>query len=146
LESLSSRIAPILQARLQRDREEHERKRAEDELHKSVVFLRAVFDAIPDLFSIIDRDHRIVLSNYHGGFDYVPEDIRDGFPHCYNAYYGRDVVCEPCHAVEVFATGKTVLREKFNPQIGYLEIRSFPIFDDTGEVILVAEHVHDITA
>jgi PAS domain S-box-containing protein len=146
LESLCSRIAPILQARLQRDREEHERKWAEDELQKSVVFLRAVFDAIPDLFSIIDRDHRIVLSNYHGGFDYVPEDVRDCFPHCYNAYYGRDAVCEPCHAVEVFATGKTVLREKFNPQIGYVEIRSFPIFDDAGEVILVAEHVHDITA
>jgi PAS domain S-box-containing protein len=146
LESLSSRIAPILQARLQRDREEHERKRAEEELQNSLRFLKAVFDAIPDLFSIIDRDHRIVLSNYHGGFEYVPEDIRDGFPHCYNAYYGRDTLCEPCHAVEVFATGKTLLREKFNPRIGYVEIRSFPIFDDAGEVILVAEHVHDITA
>ncbi|NMC73554.1 MAG: PAS domain S-box protein, partial [Geobacteraceae bacterium] len=112
----------------------------------SVRFLRAVFDGIPDLFSIIDRDHRIVLSNYHGGFDYVPDDVRDGFPHCYRAYYGRDAVCEPCHAEEVFATGKPSFCEKFNPRIGYLEIRSFPIFDDAGRVILVAEHVHDITA
>jgi PAS domain S-box-containing protein len=145
LESISSRIAPILQARLQRDREERERKRAEEDLKKSLQFLRAVFDAIPDLFSIIDRDHRIVLSNWHGGFDYVPEDIRDGFPFCYQAYYGRDTLCEPCHAVEVFRTGKTLLREKFNPRVGYVEIRSFPIFDDEGEVVLVAEHVHDIT-
>lgn len=146
LESLSSRIAPILQARLHRDREERERKRAEEELQKSVQFLRAVFDSIPDLFSIIDRDHRIVLSNFHGGFDYVPEEIRDSFPYCYQAYYGRDTLCEPCHAAEVFATGKMVYREKFNERIGYVEVRSFPIFDDAGEVILVAEHVHDITA
>lgn len=145
LESLSLRIAPILHARLQRDREEKERNRAEDELRKSAQFLRAVFDAIPDLFSIIDRDHRILLSNYHGGFDYVPEDIRDCFPFCYKAYYGRDEMCEPCHALEVFNTGKMVQREKYNPRIGYMEIRSFPIFDDDGEVILVAEHVHDIT-
>ncbi len=145
LESLSLRIAPILHARLQRDREEKERNRAEDELRKSVRFLRAVFDAIPDLFSIIDRDHRIVLSNYHGGFDYVPEDSRDCFPFCYNAYYGRDDICEPCHAVQVFNTGKAVQSEKYNPRIGYVDIRAFPIFDDDGEVVLVAEHVHDIT-
>ena len=145
LESISSRIAPILQARLQRDREERERKRAEEDLKKSLQFLRAVFDSIPDLFSIIDRDYRIVLSNWHGGFDYVPDDIRDGFPFCYQAYYGKNTLCEPCHAVEVFRTGKIVQQEKFNPRIGYVEVRAFPIFDDAGEVVLVAEHVHDIT-
>jgi len=146
LEAIVDRIAPILQARLLGERQEQERRRTEEALQKSERLLRSVFDAIPDLFSIIDKDHRVVLSNWHGGFDYVPDSIRAANPYCYEAYYGRDAVCEPCHAIEVFATGKPVFREKFNPRVGYVEIRSYPIFDEVGNVALVAEHVHDITA
>jgi PAS domain S-box-containing protein len=146
LEVMADRIAPILHARIERNREEKDRQRAEEELRKSEEFLRSVFDAIPDLFSIIDSEHRIVLSNWHGGYEYVPLLIRDSHPHCYQAYYGFDKVCEGCHTLEVFRTGKPVAVEKFNPRIGYVEIRSFPIFDEAGNVALVAEHVHDITA
>ncbi|RQW83051.1 MAG: response regulator [Geobacter sp.] len=146
LEAIVDRIAPILQARLLGERQEQERRRTEEALQKSERLLRSVFDAIPDLFSIIDKDHRIVLSNWHGGLDYVPDSIRAAHPCCYEAYYGRDAVCEPCHTIEVFATGKPVFREKFNPRVGYVEIRSYPIFDEAGNVTLVAEHVHDITA
>lgn len=146
LVTLTERIAPILHARLQLEREETERKRAEEELRKSEQLLRSVFEAIPDLFSIIDREHRVVLSNWHGGYDYVPESIRNSQPHCYEAYYGVNSICEGCHTLEVFATGQPILREKFNPRIGYVEIRAFPIHDETGTVTLVAEHVHDITA
>jgi len=146
LEAIVDRIAPILQARLLGERQEKERRRAEEELQKSERLLRSVFDAIPDLFSIIDKDHRVVLSNWHGGYDYVPDSIRAANPYCYEAYYGRDTVCEPCHTIEVFATGRPVFQEKFNPRIGYVEIRSYPVFDEAGNVTFVAEHVHDITA
>ena len=122
------------------------RVQMEDDLRHSEKLLRSIFDAIPDLFSIIDKDHRIVLSNWHGGYEYVPESIRESHPHCYQAYYSLDTVCEPCHATEVFRTEQPVFTEKFNPRIGYVEIRAFPIFDEAGKVVLVAEHVHDITA
>jgi PAS domain S-box-containing protein len=122
------------------------RVHAEDALRRSEKLLRSIFDAIPDLFSIIDKEHRIVLSNWHGGYEYVPESIRCSHPHCYQAYYESDRVCEPCHTVEVFRTGQPVVTEKFNPRIGYVEVRAFPIFDEAGNVTLVAEHVHDITA
>ncbi|TFG90237.1 MAG: PAS domain S-box protein, partial [Syntrophobacterales bacterium] len=122
------------------------RVRMEADLRRSEKLLRSIFDAIPDLFSIIDKDHRIVLSNWHGGYEYVPESIRNGHPLCHQAYYSSERVCEPCHTVEVFRTGQPVSMEKFNPRIGYLEIQAFPIFDEAGNVILVAEHIHDITA
>jgi len=146
LEVIADRIAPILQARLERDRQEKDRRRAEEELQKSEEFLRTFFEAIPDLFSIIDKNHRIVLSNWHGGHEYVPESIRASHPHCYEAYFGRDKICDGCHTLEVFRTGKPVALEKFNPRIGFVEVRSFPVFDKAGNVMLVAEHVHDITA
>ena len=122
------------------------RVHAEEALRRSEKLLRSIFDAIPDLFSIIDKEHRIVLSNWHGGYDYAPESLRRNHPHCYQAYYGSDRMCQPCHTVEVFRTGQPVVTEKFNPRIGYVEIRAFPVFDDAGNVSLVAEHIHDITA
>jgi two-component system, cell cycle sensor histidine kinase and response regulator CckA len=145
LETIAERIAPILDARLQLERKERERRQAEASLAKSEKLLRSVFEAIPDLFSIIDRDHRIVLSNWHGGYSYVPQAVRSTNPHCFEAYYDRQSVCDACHVLAVFETGKPVFLEKFNEQIGYVEVRSFPLFDDTGNVALVAEHVRDIT-
>ena len=43
-------------------------------------------------------------------------------------------LAKDCHTIEVFRTGKPVMLEKFNPRIGLMEIRSFPIFDATGNV------------
>jgi len=138
LESIAVRTAPILHARLLRDREERERKRAEE-------ILRKVFDTVPDLFSIIDRDFRIVLSNWHGGYDYVHQERRNAPPYCYKVYYGRDKPCEGCHVREVYVTGKPVFRRKFNPRIGHVEIFAYPIFDGQGNVEMVTEQVRDIT-
>ncbi len=145
MQALASRIAPILKARLEKARQEKVRRRVEEELLKSESQLRSIFDAIPDLVSIIDKDYRIILSNWHGGYDYVPEDIRPLRPHCYAAYYGTDSVCEPCHAEQAFRTGKLVFREKYNPHVGYVETYAAPIFDGDGNVALVVEIVRDIT-
>lgn len=138
LESIAVRTAPILHARLLRDREEKERKKAE-------MILRRVFDTIPDLFSIIDRNFRVVLSNWHGGYDHVSEEVRRSNPYCYNVYYGLDEPCEDCHVREIFVTGKPVIRQKYNPKVGHLEIFAYPIFDESGNVEMVTEHIRDIT-
>jgi signal transduction histidine kinase len=118
----------------------------EEELRKSESILRKIFDSIPDLLSLIDRDLRIVRSNWHGGYEYVPEDIRDKSPFCHEAYYlGQDKPCENCHTIEVFRTGKPAVMEKFNPRIGFIEMHAYPVFDDAGNVIMAIEHVRDIT-
>jgi PAS domain S-box-containing protein len=145
LESLVARIAPILAVRLQRDREERERIRIEEELRQSESRLRSVFEAVPDLISILDKDLRVILSNWGGGYCYVPKEDRDRTPHCYEAYYGADSPCEPCHALEVFKTGALVHREKVNPRIGTVEIYSAPIYDESGNIAYVVETVRDIS-
>ncbi len=123
-----------------------DRKRVEATLSKSEELLRLVFDAIPDLLSVQDRDLRILFSNWHGGYEYVSADLRDKHPFCYDAYYpGRGEPCESCHVLEAFRTGKTVFIEKINPRIGYVEAHAYPVFDDSGNVVLVIEHIRDIT-
>ncbi len=109
--------------------------------------LERLFDAIPDLLSVVDRDLRIQISNWHGGYDYVAEEQRQGKPFCYDAYYpGQGGKCRPCHLDEVFRTGRPVTVEKFNPRIGEVEIRAFPVVDDQQRVVLAAEYIRDISS
>ena len=123
-----------------------ERKKAEAALLKSDTILRKVFEVIPDMVSVIDRELHLIHSNWQGGYEYVPEEIRDTCLFCYDAYYpeqGRP--CDNCHAHEVFRTGKPVYSEKHNSRIGLMEIRAFPIYDDSKQVVMVAEYVRNIT-
>jgi PAS domain S-box-containing protein len=124
-----------------------ERRQAEEALRKSQTLLHEVFEANTDLLAVIDRDLRVVLSNWHGGYEYVPQEIRDEKPKCYQAFcQGQDKPCNSCYAMEVFRTGKPVLSEQFNARIGYIEIRTYPVFDESGQVFLVVKHIRDITA
>jgi signal transduction histidine kinase/CheY-like chemotaxis protein len=123
-----------------------ERKKAEAALSKSETILQKIFEVIPDMVAVIDRDLRLIHSNWQGGYEYVPKDLRHASPFCYDAYYpGQGRPCDNCHALEVFRTGKSVSSEKFNPRIGLVEVRAFPICDDSGQVVMVAEYVRNIT-
>ncbi|UFS70776.1 PAS domain S-box protein [Geomonas sp. RF6] len=106
-----------------------------------------IFDAIPDLVSVVDRDLRIIYSNWNGGFDYVPEEVRASDCHCYEAYYPEQgKPCDECHLEKVFSTGRPVVTEKYNPRVGYLEIYAFPVLDDDGTVIMATEYLRNINS
>jgi len=123
-----------------------ERQQAEQELRKSQSILNKIFEANPDHLVVIDRNLRIVHSNWLGGYEYVPAEIRQQNTYCYEAYNpGQNKPCESCAALEVFKTGKPVFTEMYNARIGYLEIRAVPIVDESGNVLMVAEHIRDIT-
>jgi signal transduction histidine kinase/CheY-like chemotaxis protein len=123
-----------------------ERKKAEEALWKSETILRKVFEVIPDMVAVMDRDLHLLHSNWQGGYEYVPVEMRGATPFCYDAFYpGRGRPCDGCHALQVFRTGQPVTNEKYNPRIGLVEVRAFPIFDDSGQVVMVAEYVRNIT-
>lgn len=124
-----------------------ELKTAKKKLEGATNLFNRVFDAIPDLLSVVDRDLRIIYSNWRGGFEYVAENIRSSHPFCYDVYYpGQGKPCERCHLLEVFKTGKPMIIEKHNSRIGYQEIHAFPVCDESGTVIMAAEYLRDITA
>lgn len=123
-----------------------ELKDTEKKLSEAKTSFNRVFDAIPDLLSVVDKDLKIVYSNWHGGFDYVAEEVRTTHPYCYDAYFpGQGKPCNECHLLEVFRTGTPFITEKYNPRIGYLEVHAFPVFDESGEVIMAAEYLRNIT-
>jgi PAS domain S-box-containing protein len=59
LETIAGYISPILNARLQRDRQEQERKRAEKELQQSNDLLRAIIEAAPTAIIGLDLDGNV---------------------------------------------------------------------------------------
>jgi two-component system cell cycle sensor histidine kinase/response regulator CckA len=105
--------------------------------------LSNIFNAIPDLLTVIDRDYNIVMSNWHR--PPVPKEFLVSPLKCYRAYHRRDRPCEDCHVQQVFATGQPLKVEKTDELGGrVLEFSAFPILDECGQVTMVAEHVRDI--
>ena len=56
--------------------------------------LRHVFNAIPDLLTVHDRDFNTIMSNWHG-YESLPEAERRGQPKCYRVYHHRDSPLRP---------------------------------------------------
>ena len=109
------------------------------------ILLDSIFNAIQDLILVVDKDLRVLMSNWKSP-GYTGDTKDHGNPHCYEAFIHRNAPCESCHALESFATRKTVQTEYFNPFTKrYSEIRAYPVLDDSNKVIMVAEHVRDIT-
>lgn len=142
---IAERTAELSEANARLTADIEEKIRVETALRKEESIRRMVFDAIPDMITVIDRNLRIIHSNWGGGYDYVPQEMRSGTPYCYDAFYpSQGGKCEPCHALEAFTTGKVVCREKLNPRIGHVEICAYPIFGDDGQVLMVVEHARNI--
>ncbi|MFA5110858.1 MAG: PAS domain S-box protein, partial [Desulfobaccales bacterium] len=119
---------------------------AQEAPDRSDTILRHVFSAIPDVLAVIDRDFNIVMSNWHG-YEHITKEARQGLLKCYQVFHRRDFPCENCHVREIFATGLPQKIEKVNELDGRpLEFSAFPILDESGRVVMVAEHVRDITA
>jgi PAS domain S-box-containing protein len=122
-----------------------ERKRAEDALRQSENILASTLEALDGLLLVIDRDHRVILSNWKD-HAFVPAEARSGHPHCYAVFKHREERCGFCPPVDSFADGKSRIYEDKNPVDGTIkEISVNPIFNDRHEVEFIVEYVHDIT-
>ncbi|MBN2563756.1 MAG: PAS domain S-box protein [Phycisphaerae bacterium] len=138
-------LAPVVKRALLKAGIRREREQPEQALLRSEKLLRHTFEAIPGLLTVHDRALRVVLSNWHE-HEYVTWEDRSGAPYCYVCYMHRDRPCEPCYVLEVFASGKPKHAEMTNSVDGRTrEINAYPVFDESGDVVLVAQHVRDIT-
>jgi len=63
LETIANYIAPVLNARLERDKQEKERKRVEAMLRESEEKLRLIFESVSDGIAVVDLDGNLVRVN-----------------------------------------------------------------------------------
>ena len=114
-------------------------------LRQSQSLLQGLFEAIPGLINVLDKDLNVVYSNWHD-HDYVSKEERASQPKCYRVFLHKDKPCPNCHVGEIFATGIPRKVEVFNNvDGGCKEVSTFPVFDEAGLPRYVVEHVIDIS-
>ena len=134
------------------DRDITMRKHAEEALRNSEAALReksamleALFNAIPDVIGVQDLHHGIIRYNA-AGYAMVgknPGEVTG--KRCYELI-GHDTPCEICATSETYRSKKPAMVQKFVPEIdAWLDVRSYPVLDDTGEIRFIIEHLRDIS-
>lgn len=104
----------------------------------------AIIAAIGNGISIQDREFRVLYQNeVHRS---MVGDHRGAF--CYEAYEGKDRVCEGCPVAMVFGDGGTHSVERrleAEDGVRFLEITASPVRGPSGEIVAGVEVVRDIT-
>lgn len=107
--------------------------------------LEALFDSIPDIIGVQDTNHGIIRYN-KAGYDYLKKsEAQVEGKKCYQLI-GKDSPCEICATTEVYNTLKSAKIERYNKEHNvWLEIRAYPVLDESGKLFRVIEHLRDIT-
>jgi len=109
------------------------------------ILLSSTLEAVDSLLVVIDRDYRIVLSNWRN-HEWVPSDKRNSLPFCYEVMKNRSAPCPHCPIDKVFSKKETVWYEDQNPLDGsYKEISAIPILNSQDEVQYMLENVRDVS-
>jgi PAS domain S-box-containing protein len=123
-----------------------EHKKSLDSLRESDELLRKVFDAVPDIVLVLNRERRVIHSNWHGFLSQVTESVRRSEPYCHEILHNPPAAfCGSCQTLMVLDSGQPTVVEKSLPGYGLFEVRTNPIFDDSGKVGLVIQSFRDIT-
>jgi histidine kinase len=116
-----------------------------DELAKQRTLYQSLFEGVPCLITVQDRDYRLIRFNqtFAERFQAKPGD------HCYHAYKGRDRKCEVCPVEKTFRDGKSHTAEEVGSYKdggkAHWIVHTAPIHDERGNVVAAMEMCLDIT-
>jgi PAS domain S-box-containing protein len=123
-----------------------EQRKLEKRIRQSKRNLEAIFDGIRDQLSIQAPDYRIlrvnraVIEHYQTAFEKLIDRK------CYEAYFLRSEPCEGCPVSLTIETkqpaSSTMKRSEDNTT---LQVFSYPIFDEKGDLLSAIEYTKDIT-
>jgi len=115
------------------------------ELNKQRYEYQNLFESVPCLITVQDRNYRLLRYNKEFKHRFAPEP--NDF--CYHAYKGRDCRCDPCPVEQTFADGLSHQAEESginkDGSQTYWIVRTSPIRDEKGEIVAAMEMSHDIT-
>ncbi len=131
------------------EKEVTERKEVESALSKSEKFLSTTFDSIRDPFCIFDTEFRIVMANeaYAELKDKKINELTGN--KCYDVLPDKSLACRECVVQKTFmsadpcATDRALIQDDGSTM--WLDIFTYPIFDENGKVSHVIEYIRDVT-
>ncbi|PKP17582.1 MAG: hypothetical protein CVU05_15310 [Bacteroidetes bacterium HGW-Bacteroidetes-21] len=109
------------------------------------ILFGSFLDAIPDIIGIQDSNHNILKYN-QAGYDFLqvqPEDIVG--KKCYELI-GKNKICDNCATEKAYKTKIPTKTIKYFEEYNiWLDIRSYPVLDDQGNIEYIIEHLRDIS-
>ncbi len=116
-----------------------------NELRHTCRILDFVLNAFPDVIGILTPDQSVVRYNTAGYamLKIAPEETVGR--KCYEII-GRNTPCELCATIIAKSNGQPARIEKYVENLElWLDCRSYPVHDETGQLIYIVEHLRDIT-
>jgi PAS domain S-box-containing protein len=122
-----------------------EQEQVQRRLIETNALLEGMFESLGDLVGIKLPDYTILRYN-KAGYEMLGMKPDEAIgKKCYELL-GHAAPCEVCATQLALQSKKQAMVEKYVPELGrHLECWSNPILDAHGEVVLVIEHLHDIT-
>jgi PAS domain S-box-containing protein len=115
-----------------------ERKRAEKALRKAEADIRTIYNSITGHLTVVDRNYRIVNYNLTVERKFGKDLIGKV---CYEVYQARKEICPGCAVKKTLETGKHAFTfQPATPVSSPVDIYTYPIFDEKGEIVAVIEH------
>jgi histidine kinase len=115
------------------------------ELNKQRYQYQNLFERVPCLITVQDRNYRLLNYNNEFAERFAPQPG----DHCYHAYKGRNQKCDPCPVEETYADGLSHYAEesgiKKDGTLSHWIVRTSPIRDEQGEIVACMEISLDIT-
>ena len=130
-----------------------ERKRAEEALKTSQVFIKNILESVDEGFIVVDRQYRILSANKAFGRLIKSSEALVISRHCYEVSHGTAEPCfergEECPVKRTFETGVSYSVTHTHPDRAggkpYVEVKSYPILDASGTVVSVIMTMNDVT-
>jgi len=111
-------------------------------IHEELLY--NLFDSIPEITHVLDRDLRILLAN-RSSRKMFPESLLIG-AHCYTVITGSDVPCSICPVLKMYQTGLPEHVSWYDEQRDrYQELNCYPVRDPAGNLIGAVETAYDVT-
>lgn len=108
--------------------------------------LQSVVDAVPEQLFVVDRKFNIIFSNNRNCEVAVVSKTPDACITCFSRFRNMAEPCKKCVVREVFDSGRSVEQEVISDPDGRVwEMRAFPIFDETGALVLAVEYIRELT-
>ena len=128
-----------------RKQAEREREKLHAQLQDANRLLETVLDSIPDIIGVQGPGHQIIRYNA-AGYSFLkmaPESVRD--KRCFELI-GRDRRCAECATSIACQTKSPARVERYFAETGtWLDVRAYPILDESGAIVQIVEHLRDIT-
>jgi PAS domain S-box-containing protein len=127
-------------------------QKAEDR-KKAEEFIRRILESVGEGIIVVDKDYRIISANksYCDRVGWNLDDVKGS--HCFEVSHRNERPCflegEDCPIKHTFETGEPAtslhIHRDVNSDPIYVEVRSYPLKDPSGNVVSAIEVITDIT-